>query len=154
MLKKIFILTLFLILTSCGYKAIHSKKSFANYEFSIQELSFVGDREVNLKIKEILSNYTLSEKNKDFVLKISSNVKKVTLAKNIAGDPTTFKSTIIINVEALLENNYRNKIQIVENFTYSNIDNKFDLKRYEKEIKSNLAETATEKLIFKLSNIK
>ena len=117
-------------------------------------MSFVGDREVNLKIKEILSNYTLSEKNKDFVLKISSNVKKVTLAKNIAGDPTTFKSTIIINVEAVLENNYRNKIKIVENFTYSNIDNKFDLKRYEKEIKSNLAETATEKLIFKLSNIK
>ena len=29
----------------------------------------------------------------------------------------------------------------------------FELKRYEKEIKDNLANTATEKLIFKLSNV-
>ena len=76
------------------------------------------------------------------------------LAKNTSGDPISFKSTIIINIEALLETNYKNKIKIVENFTYNNIDDKFELKRYEKQIKNNLAETAAEKLIFKLSNIK
>ena len=42
---------------------------------------------------------------------------------------------------------------ILENFNYNNISNKFNLKRYEEEIKKNLAETASDKLIFKLSNI-
>ena len=40
-----------------------------------------------------------------------------------------------------------------EKFNYNNTTNKFDLKTYEKEIKNNLTETATNKLIFKLSNI-
>ena len=44
-------------------------------------------------------------------------------------------------------------LRIVEYFNYNNISNKFDLKRYEREIKINLAETVTDKLIFKLSNI-
>ena len=154
MLNKIFILTLLLVLTSCGYKAIHSKKNFSNYDFSIKELGFAGDREINLKIKETLNNYTLTEKDKNFTIKISSETEKVVLAKNTAGDPITFKSTVIINIEALLGTNSKNKIRIVENFTYNNIDDKFDLKRHEKQIKNNLAETASEKLIFKLSKIR
>jgi len=51
--KKIILLFLFL-LSSCGYEAIHSKKNAANYDFSVSKLSFVGDRTVNLKIKEKL----------------------------------------------------------------------------------------------------
>ena len=42
---------------------------------------------------------------------------------------------------------------ILESFNYNNISNKFNLKKYEEEIKNNLAETATDKLVFKLSNI-
>ena len=76
------------------------------------------------------------------------------LAKDVSGDPTSFKSTIIITVEVLVENNLRNNLQITENFNYNNNGNKFDLKRYEKEIRNNLAEIATDKLIFRLANIK
>ena len=36
---------------------------------------------------------------------------------------------------------------------YNNVTDRFDLKRYEREIINNLAETATQKLIYKLSNI-
>ena len=48
----------------------------------------------------------------------------------------------------------KNKFNIVESFNYNNITNKFDLEQYEREIISNLAETAAEKLIYKLSNIR
>ena len=68
MLKKTFTLFLLLFLTSCGYQAIHSKKNSINYDFSIRELTFIGERGVNLKIKERLNNYTLNEKDKKFVL--------------------------------------------------------------------------------------
>ena len=153
MLKKIFILILLFFVNSCGYEAIHSNKNSLNYNFSISQLTFLGDRTVNLKIKEKLSNYTLSKKNKNYILKISSDVKKIIIAKDTAGDPTSFKLTVIINIEVLMDNNFKNNLQIVENFNYNNNSNKFDLKRYEVEIMNNLAEAATAKIIYKLSNI-
>ena len=153
MLKKKFLLILFLFLSSCGYEAIHSKKNSINYDFFIEELTFVGNRNINLKIKEKINNYTLNEKDKKFTLIINSSQKKIILAKDISGNPTNFKSTIIINVKVLMKNNFKNNLQIIENFNYNNISNKFELKRYEREIRNNLSETATDKLIFKLSNI-
>ena len=150
MLKKAFTLIFFLFMTSCGYEAIHSIKNSVNYDFSISELTFIGDRNINLKMKEKLNNYTLNEKSKNFILKISSVAEKIVLAKNISGDPTNFKSIVTVNIEVLNKNN----LQIIESFSYSNNDNKIDLKRYEREINNNLAETITDKLIFKLSNIR
>ena len=149
MLKKAFTLIFFLFMTSCGYEAIHSIKNSVNYDFSISELTFIGDRNINLKMKEKLNNYTLNEKSKNFILKISSVAEKIVLAKNISGDPTNFKSIVTVNIEVLNKNN----LQIIESFSYSNNSNKIDLKRYEREINNNLAETITDKLIFKLSNI-
>jgi len=153
MQKKIFTYFFLLLLSSCGYEAIYTQKNNINNNFSINELNLIGDRDINLKIKQKLNNYTSAEKNKNFVLNISSISKKIVLAKNTSGVSTTFKMTIIINIEIIMKNNYTNNMQIVENFTYNNIVNKFDLKKYEKEIKRNLAETATIKLLSKLSNI-
>ena len=153
MFQKKIILLLLLLLSSCGYEAIYSKKNSSNYVFSVSDLSFVGDKTVNLKIKERLNNYAQGKKDKDFILRISSTSEKITLAKNTAGDATSFKNSISINVEVLMNNKFKSSFIILESFNYNNISNKFNLKKYEKEIKNNLAETATDKLIFKLSNM-
>ena len=153
MFRKQIILLLLLLLSSCGYEAIYSKKNSVNYNFSVSELNFVGDRTVNLKIKEKLNNYAQDKKDKDFILRISSTSEKITLAKNTAGDATSFKNSVSINVEVLMNNKFKSNFIILESFNYNNISNKFNLKKYEEEIKNNLAETASDKLIFKLSNI-
>ena len=153
MFQKKIIFLLFLLLSSCGYEAIYSKKNSSNYIFSINDLSFVGDKTINLTIKEKLSVFTQNKKDKDLVIKISSTSKKIILSKNTAGDATSFKNTISINVEVLMNNKFKSNFIILESFNYNNISNKFNLKRYEEEIKKNLAETASDKLIFKLSNI-
>ncbi|MDB2485890.1 hypothetical protein N8Z35_00055 [Pelagibacteraceae bacterium] len=153
MQKKIFKLLLLLFLTSCGYEAMHSKKNTINYNFSISEINFNGDREINQKIKAKLNNYTLDKKDKNFILKISSNSKKITLSKDIQGNATNFQKIIVMSVEVLMNDKFKNSFIIMENFDYNNNPNKFDLRKYEKEIKNNLTETAVDKLIFKLSNI-
>ena len=153
MFQKQIILLLLLLLSSCGYEAIYSKKNSANYDFTVSDLSFVGDRVVNLKIKEKLKNYAQDKKEKDFILKISSTSEKVILSKNTAGDATSFKNSVSINVEVLMNNKFKSNFIILESFNYNNISNKFDLKQLEKDIKNNLAEVASDKLIFKLSNI-
>jgi hypothetical protein len=153
MQKKIFTYILLLLLSSCGYEAIYSQKNNINNNFFINELNLIGDRDINLKIKQKLNNYTLIEKDKNFTLKVSSTSEKTIVAKNISGDSTIFKITIIIDVEIIMKDNFTNNMQIVENFTYNNNLDKFDLKKYEREIKRNLAETATNNLISKLSSI-
>ena len=153
MLRKKIILLLLLLLSSCGYEAIYSKKNSVNYNFSVSELNFVGDRTVNLKIKEKLNNYAQAKKDKDFILRISSTSEKITLAKNTAGDATSFQNSVSINVEVLMNNIFKSNFIILESFNYNNISNKFNLKKYEEEIKNNLAEIASDKLIFKLSKI-
>ena len=153
MQKKIFLLLFFLFLSSCDYNAIYSKKNYVNYNFSIGELNFIGDRDINLKIKQMLNSYTLNKKNKNFKIKISSTSAKTVAAKDTTGDATSFKNTVIINVEILTKDKLKNSFVMSESFNYNNNSDKFNLKKYEKEIKNNLAETISEKLIFKLSNI-
>ena len=149
MLKTTFTLILFLFLSSCGYKAIHSKKNNNSYDFSISKLNFIGDRNINLRIKEKLNNYTLNKKDKNFILDIESDVEKKILSKDASGEVTNFKITIKIKVELLAQGN----LEITENFNYNNIENKFNLKTYENQVIRDLTNTAVDKLIFKLSNI-
>ena len=152
MLKKIIVPILLLFLSSCGYEAIYSKKNRIDYDFSVSELTFTGDRDVNNKIKQRINNYTLDRKNKNFTLKISSDAEKVILVKDAAGNSTSFKSTLTVKIEIMMNNKFKNNLQIVESFNYDNNANKSDLKKYEKEIISNLAEIVAEKLLYNLSN--
>ena len=152
--KKIFTFILLIFLSSCGYEAIYSVKNINNYNFSISKLSFIGDREINLKIKQKLNNYTQEIKDINFILIITSKSEKIILAKNAAGDSTNFKIETTVNIDAFNKEKLKSNFIITESFNYDNNSNKFELKNYEKEIKRNLANIITEKLIFKLANIK
>ena len=154
MQKKIFSFLFLFLLSSCGYEATYSKKKLLNYDFSISEINFTGDREVNVKMKEKLNNYIINKKNKSFRVDILSIATKAVSAKNISGDATNFKSTVSIKVNLVMNNRLKNNFIIKESFNYNNNSNKFNLKTYEKDIKNNLTETITEKLILRLSNIK
>jgi len=153
MQKKILLLLFFLLLSSCGYEAIYSKKNAINYNFSIKKLNFVGDKVINLKMREKLSSYTLNKKNKNFEIKIYSTSTKSVTANDTTGDATSFKNTVAINVEISANDKLRNSFVMSESFNYNNNSDKFSLKKYEREIKNNLSETISDKLIFKLSNI-
>ena len=159
MKEKIFTLLLFLFLSSCGYEATYSLKNRAIYAFSISELQLVGDRQINIKTKQMLNIYSNAIKlnqgiEKSFILKISSNSEKITTTNDASGDAIKFKNEITLSVEVLMNGEYKSNFVITENFTYDNNSNTFELKNYEKQIKNNLTETAVSKIISKLSNIK
>ena len=119
MQKKIFFLLFFIFLPSCGYEAIYSQKNSVNYNFSISELNFIGDREVNLRIKQRLNNYTLNQSNKNFKVKIYSTSTKVISAKNTSGDATSFRNTVTTSVEVSMDGKFKNSFIIDESFSYN-----------------------------------
>ena len=153
MQKKIFIFLLLIFLSSCGYEALHSKKNISNYKFSISKLNFDGDREVNLRIKAKLNNYTLVKRDKEFILNISSTSERVITVKDASGNATAYKNIITIAIDVLNDGKLKNSFAIVENFNYNNNSNNFDLKKFEREIKNNLSEVVADKIVFKLSNM-
>ena len=154
MKKKIFTFLLFLFLSSCGYEATYSLKNRSIYAFSISELVLTGDRQINLKIKQLLNPYTNPkiEEEKKFILNISSNSEKIITTKDAAGDAVKFKNEITVKVRVLLDGKNATNLVIIEDFIYDNNSNTFELKTYENQIKNNLAEAAVNKILFKLVN--
>ena len=154
MKKKIFTFLLFLFLSSCGYEATYSLKNRAIYAFSISELVLTGDRQINLKIKQLLNPYNNPkiEEEKNFVLNISSSSEKIITTKDAAGDAVKFKNIITMNVQVFLNGEFKSNFVIKEDFTYDNNSNTSELRTYENQIKNNLAETIVDKMLFKLVN--
>ena len=158
MKKKIFTFLLFLFLSSCGYEAIYSLKNRANYAFQISKLELSGDRQINLKMKQILSSYSnpniAIENRKIFELKISSDSEKITTTKNASGDATKFNNKIRLDVQVTMDEKVKLNFSVTENFIYNNNSNTSELRSYENQIKNNLTEAAVDKITSKLALIK
>ena len=154
MKKKISTFLLFLFLSSCGYEATYSLKNRATYAFSISKVVLTGDRQVNLKMKQMLNPYKnpKHEQEKNFTLNISSSSEKIITTKDAAGDAVKFKNEITVNVQIFLNGEFKSNFIIKEDFVYNNNYNTTELKTYENEIKNNLTETAVNKLLFRLVN--
>ena len=148
-LKKIITTLSFLILLSCGYEPIYSKKQInSNYNLSINTINYIGDNKVNQilknKIKKILNK---KKKSPGLNLNLNSRIEKVVTSKNKKGNPTTFSIEIIINLEVFENGISKGKTNFKEKFEYNNKSNKFDLNQYEKNIKDNLISKLSNEII-------
>ena len=156
--KKIFTFILLIFLSSCGYEAIYSQKNRVNYAFKISELELSGDRQVNLKVKQILNSYSNPgieiEEGKSFALKISSKSEKIITTKDASGDATKFKNEIILKVQVSMDGTIISNFSVTEKFIYNNNSNTSELRSYENQIKNNLTEAAVDKVTLKLALIK
>ena len=134
-LKKIFIFPIFfLFFLSCGYTPIFSKK---DVNFSIENIKFLGDRDVKEKISQALSSYkNKPNKEKKVSLVINSSKKINVASKNSKGEAQTNKISIDARVKIILSEN-----NIVErNFSKSSIYNVIDRKSEQKLIENKLIE--------------
>ena len=149
--KKITIIVFFLLLLSCGYKPIFSS---SETNFSITEIKLFGKINVGSKIKKNLNIYrNVENKNTFYSLKINADQKKNVISKDAKGDPKIFEMQISVDLTILENNKIKNKKNFKESFTYNNSTNKFDLKRYEKNIEDNLIKKIITKITLYLYSI-
>jgi hypothetical protein len=134
--KKITIICFIALLTSCGFKPLLSNKESS---FTIKKIDYSGEERLNYLIINKLETYK-NLKNKDISYKLNINTisNKLVTSKDTKGNSKTFRyeisSVLIIN-----QNNKPviNKT-IKKNFSYNNLSNKFELKKYEEKIMKNL----------------
>ena len=153
MIKYIKIFSIILLVTlivGCSYQPILSKK---NYEFSIEKIELIGDKEVNYFIEKKLKNYKEPNQNNKYYLKIESSKLKNIISNDSKGDPSKLEIIIISkfklsNSEKLL---FEKKIKVKNN--YNNISDKLKLKKYESIIIENLSEKISDNIIFSITNL-
>ena len=148
-LKKIFIFPIFfLFFLSCGYTPIFSKK---DVNFSIENIKFLGDKDIKEKINYSLSNYKNKPNKEKKVSLIINSSKKINVAsKNSKGEAQTNKISIDANVKIILtENN-----SVVKSFSkssiYAVIDRKSEQKLIENKLTENLSSEIALQIIFEI----
>ena len=143
--KNILVISLLFFLNSCGFQPIYSKNN--NVNFSIEQVDFTGDRELNNFIKTNLYQYKNSDKNNKIFIEAKSEYNKFILTKNGKGEVTNYE----LNAEIVFLIKPTNKqIKISEKKIMESNADKFEENKYEKSIKQNFASSITFKLIQEL----
>ena len=149
MRKIIIIILASFILNNCGYTPIYSSKE---KNFYIEKISQKNTSKLNSKIANNLKIFS-NDKSKNIIEIGIDTVKKIeTTQKDDKGDPSRFQMTIVSNINIIGENFNKTK-SFSSNFNYSNNENKFSLKQYEKKIEDTLVSKIVEELVLYLSDL-
>jgi hypothetical protein len=142
---KIIFISLIFLLASCGFSPIYIKNTNAN--FSIENVIYNGDKELNNFLKTNLKKYKNERINKKVYIEAISEYEKIILTKNTAGKVTNYK--LVANVTFLIKSTNR-KINITEERIINTMDDKFEEARKERVIKQNFASSISDKLASEL----
>ena len=136
-------------MTSCGYQPLYVNKNSSDLVFNKIEL--FGDKEINRRIMSFVSIKEDKNEEKLNQILLKSNENIIETSKDSKGRVATLKTTVEIKLVILNGNQIIKEKTFNENFSYNNKDNKFDLTKYQNEIKNNLVDKIIEQMSIYLS---
>ena len=145
MKKSIIVLSLIFFLSNCGFTPIYQKNT--NVNFSIEQVSYSGDRELNNFLKTNLGKYKNKKTDNKINIEATSVYKKIILSKDATGEVTNYQ--LEAEVKFLIKPKNK-EIIITEKHIMNSMSDKFEEARYEITIKQNFASSITNKLLSEL----
>ena len=143
--KNIILISLIFFLAHCGYTPIYLQNTDVN--FSIEQVNYTGDREINNFFKTNLNQYKNEKIENKIYIEVKSVYEKIILSKDGTGAVTNYQlaAEVIFLIQPL------NKvIKINEKKIMKSMDDQFEEAKYERTIKQGFASSITNKLISKL----
>ena len=145
---RVFLIIFFTIFSGCGYQAIN-KANDSNY--IISSYKFFGDTQVNKILKRNFDRFKQNDENlKEFNIIVNSEQIKSDKSKKRTGEATSLTLEVLIDVKIINDGNELKKLSLKENTNYNNLDNKFELKQFEKIIINDLTNKLIDKIHFTL----
>jgi len=141
MKKNIIVFSLIFFLSSCGFTPIYQKNTKVN--FSIEQVSYAGDKELNNFLKTNLGKYKNKKADNKIYIETTSVYKKIILSKNATGEVTNYQLEAEVKFLIKPENK---KIIITEKHIMNSMSDKIEEARYERTIKQNFASSISNKL--------
>jgi len=145
--KNTIIISLIFILTSCGFTPIYLNNN--NINFSIEQVDYIGDKELNNFLKIQLNKYKKKDVDNKIYIEVNSVYNKNVLSKNEAGEVTNYE--LKVEVTFLVKSTNR-KIKITEKKIIESMDDKFEETRKERSIKQSFAYSISNKFKSELIN--
>ena len=144
--KSISLIFLIFFLTNCGFTPVYLKNTNINY--SIEQVDYTGDRELNNFLKSNLNKYKNDKIDKKIFIEVNSIYKKNILTKDGTGKITSYEleAVIIFLIQPL-----NRKIQIIEKKIMNSMDDKFEETRQERIIKQSFVSSISNKLISEIN---
>ena len=150
-MKKITLtLILFLMLTSCGYKALYSNK---NLDLNIIKIEKIKKNKLNFTIEKRLNNFSNKQALNKISLKIDAEKEIKVVSKNMQGNPSRYQMIIKLNIDIIDDQNKKINKNITQDFSYNTNSNRFTLSQYEIEIEEVLINKIIDELIKDLSKL-
>ena len=151
MLKKLFLsLTLYLFLANCGFTPLYSVKGLE--DVNIEVLSYEGDRDINLDLISKLRANT-NPQGKLYKVKIYTNYVKTTLSNNLAGEPEEYQLQSTVKF-IIIENNIEREFNLNEKLVMKNLNDDFEERNYETNIKNNMANLIYNKFLLQIKKLR
>ena len=145
MKKQVILISLIFFLTHCGFSPIYVNST--NINFSIENVNYKGDRDLNNFLKTNLNQYKNDKSDRKIFIETTTKYEKIILTKNASSEVTNYK--LIAKVKFLIKSTNK-KINITEEKIISSMDDKFEEARKERAIKENFARSISDKLISEL----
>jgi len=145
--KNTIIISLIFILTSCGFTPIYLNNN--NINFSIEQVDYIGDKELNNFLKIQLNKYKKKNVDDKIFIEAESVYNKSVLSKNEAGEVTNYE--LKVEVTFLVKSTNR-KIKITEKKIIESMDDKFEENRKERSVKQSFAYSISNKFKSELIN--
>ena len=147
--KTFLICLIFLILSSCSYKPILSKK---NYDFQFVNINSNGERNINqIIIKNLSKN---SKWTKKYDINFTTEKSKEIVSTNEEGDPRIYKLNIFTKYIIIKNGGNILEKSISKQSTYSNIEDKYELNKYEENILKILSENISVEILNSIKKLK
>ena len=140
----------FLMLSGCAYEPVLLKK---NYDFYFTDINSEGEKQINQIIKQNLTENTNIESINNYQIIFESFLNKDIVASNKKGDPTIYKININLNYNLKKNNKIIFENEISKQSTYNNIDDKFELSKYEEKIIDNLSQSFAEDVLISIATL-
>jgi len=148
--KSINLIIIFLLLTSCGYSPLYKDLSNVNFSITLNEIK--GNRTINNLFKSKLNTYNSNSAEKNYDIDINTKYTKNIIAKDTTGAATEYKLTIDASFK-ISSDDYEREFLFKESFNMKSISDKLEEQDYEENIKSNLVNVISRKLVLQLSLI-
>ena len=149
-LKLIIIAISLILLTNCGFKII-DKRELLN--FNIEEISASGDKRINFKLKNKLSDYNNINSNKIISIELDTKNVKSIKEKNLNNKITKYQIKVTVNVKLIKTDNTNNLEFTVERKGNYVVADKFSQTlNNEKKLTSNIVDKISEDIIGEIIN--
>ena len=148
--KFLFVFITLFIISGCSYKPILTSKK---NDFTLENISSDTESKINVTIKKNLLDRSGNSENNKYDLNFSTEDEKEIVSSNENGDPTIFKIKIIVNYSLSQDDNIIFKNKIIKQVNYNNINDKFELLEYEKNILNNLLKNISLEILMSITNL-